>query len=108
MANGVPVKFGRVIRKSTMKPVSISKFEIVKAKMADDRDFWAIVCKTVRPMLSDRCLSCLFVTFVHCGQTVGRNKMKLGTQVRLGPGHIVLDGDPAPLPMFIVAKRLNG
>jgi len=26
--------------------------------------------------------------------------MKLGTQVGLGPGHIVLDGDPAP-PMFL-------
>ena len=24
-------------------------------------DFWATVCKTVRPMLSDRCLSCLSV-----------------------------------------------
>jgi len=24
--------------------------------------------------------------------------MKLGLQVGLGPGHIVLDGDPAPLP----------
>jgi len=24
--------------------------------------------------------------------------MKLGTQVRLGPGHIVLDGDPATPP----------
>ena len=57
--------------------------------------FWATVCKTVRPMLSDRCLS---VTFVHCGQTVGRIKMKLGMQVGLGRGHIVLDGDPAPLP----------
>ena len=45
------------------------------------------------------CLSvCLFVTFVHCGQTVGRIKMKLGTQVGLGPGHIVLDRDPAPPP----------
>jgi len=42
------------------------------------------------------CLSCLSVTFVHCSQTVGRIKMKLGTQVGLGPGHIVLDGDPAP------------
>jgi len=27
---------------------------------------------------------------------VGRIKMKLGVQVGLGPGHIVLDGDPAP------------
>ena len=25
--------------------------------------------------------------------------MKLGMQVGLGPGHIVLDGDPAPLPI---------
>ena len=31
---------------------------------------------------------------VYCGQTVGWNKMKLGVQVGLGPGHIVLDGDP--------------
>jgi len=27
---------------------------------------------------------------------VGRIKMKLSMQVGLGPGHIVLDGDPAP------------
>jgi len=38
------------------------------------------------------------MTFVHCGQTVGWIKMKLGTQVGLGPGHIVLDGHPAPPP----------
>ena len=43
-------------------------------------------------------LSCLSVTFVHCGQTVGRIKMKLGMRVGLGPGHIVLGGDPAPPP----------
>jgi len=67
--------------------------------------FWATVCKTVRPMLSVRCpvcLSvqsvCLSVTFVHCGQTVGRIKMKHGTQVGLGLGHTVLDGDPVPPP----------
>jgi len=52
--------------------------------------------KTVRPMLSDCCLSCLFVTLVYCGQTVGWIKVKLGMQVDLGPGHVVLDGDPAP------------
>jgi len=37
--------------------------------------------------------------------------MALGTEVGLGPGHFVLDGDPAPLPnlrpIFIVAKRLD-
>jgi len=38
----------------------------------------------------------LSVTFVHCGQTVGRIKMKLAMQVGLGPGHSVLDGDSAP------------
>jgi len=63
--------------------------------------FWATVCKMVHPMLSDCCLSCvsvcpvLSVTFVHCGQTVGRLKIKLGMQVGLGPGHTVLDGDSA-------------
>jgi len=40
-------------------------------------------------------LSVLSVTLVHCGQTVGRIKMKLGKHVGLGPGHIVLDEDPA-------------
>jgi len=68
-------------------------------------------------MLADRCVSvclvCMSVTLVYCGQTVGWIKMKLGTEV--GPGYIVLDGDPAPprqkgtdstfRPMFIVAKR---
>ena len=38
------------------------------------------------------------VTLVYCDQTVGWIKMKLGTQVGLGPGHIVLDGDPPPPP----------
>ena len=65
-------------------------------------DFWATVCKTGRPMLSDRCLSllsCLSVTLVYCGQTVGQIQVKLGMQVGLSPGHIVLDGDRAlPLP----------
>ena len=35
---------------------------------------------------------------VYCGQTVGRIKIKLGMQVGLGPGHIVLDGKPTPHP----------
>jgi len=36
---------------------------------------------------------------VRCGPSypqVGWFKMPLGTEVGLGPGHIVLDGDPAP------------
>ena len=69
-------------------------------------------------MLSDCCPVCLSVTLVYCGQMVGQIKMKLGVQVGLGPDHIVLDGDPAPLPqrgtapnfrpMSVVAKRLDG
>ena len=43
------------------------------------------------------CLSvCLSVTLVYCGQTVGWIKMNLGTEVGLGPGHIVLGEDPSP------------
>ena len=84
--------------------------------------FWATVCKTVRLIcyqtvvclsvcpvcavclsrlfLSVLCvsLSVLSVTLVYCGKTVGRIKMKVGTQVSFGPGDFVLDGDPSPLP----------
>ena len=49
--------------------------------------FWATVCKTVRPMLSDRCMSVcavcpvLSVTLVYCDQTVEWIIVKLGMQV---------------------------
>ena len=33
---------------------------------------------------------------VYCGQTTGWIKTPLGAEVDLGPGHIVLDGVPAP------------
>jgi len=36
------------------------------------------------------------VTLVYCGQMVGCIKIPLGTEVGLGPGHILLDGDPTP------------
>jgi len=39
-----------------------------------------------------------FSAHVYCGQTAGWVKMALGTEVGVGPRHIVLDGDPAPLP----------
>ena len=51
-----------------------------------------------------------------CGQTAGWIKVLLRTEVGLGPGDIVLDGDPAPLkrgtapnfwPMSVVAKWLD-
>jgi len=40
----------------------------------------------------------LSVMLVYCGQMVGWIKMKLGVQVGLGPGHVVLDGHPANPP----------
>ena len=65
-----------------------------------------------------------FSAHVYCGQRAGGNKMLLGMEVGLGPGHIALDGDPAhPLPkrhsptpshtqkirpMSVLAKCLNG
>ena len=39
-----------------------------------------------------------FSANVYCDQTAGWMKMPVGTEVDLGPGHIVLDGDPATLP----------
>ena len=41
-------------------------------------------------------LSAKFSAHVCCGQMATWIKMPLGTQVGLGPGYIVLDGDPAP------------
>jgi len=37
-----------------------------------------------------------FSAHVYCGQTAGWIKVPLGMEVGLGPGYIVLDGDPAP------------
>jgi len=60
----------------------------------------SVVCPVCLSVCRSVCLSvCLSVTLVYCGQTVGRIKMKLGTQVGIGPGHIVLGGDPAPRPL---------
>jgi len=39
-----------------------------------------------------------FSAHVYCGQTAGWIKVPLGTAIGLDPGHIMLDGDPAPSP----------
>jgi len=60
-----------------------------------------------------------FLTTVHCGQKAGWTKMPHSMEVGLGPGDIVSDGNPAPLPkrgtapatfrpMSVVAKWLDG
>jgi len=38
-----------------------------------------------------------FLVHVYCGQMAGWIRIPLGTEVDLGPGDTVLDGDPAPL-----------
>ena len=57
-----------------------------------------------------------FLAHVSCGQTAAWIKMPLGTEVGLGSGDNVLDGEPAPLRrdtapnfrlMSVVAKRLD-
>jgi len=65
-----------------------------------------------RTVVCPVCLSvCLSVTLVYCGQTVGWIKMKLGTEVGLGPGHVIFESpkkgaQPSNFrPMCIVAKR---
>ena len=85
--------------------------------------FWATICETVRPMLSDCCPVCLSVMLVHCGQMVvfwpngwmDQDATWYGGRPQPTP---LLYGDPAPLPtergtafpyfFTIVAKRLNG
>jgi len=44
---------------------------------------------------------------VRCGQTAGWIKMPLDTEVGHGPGHIVFDGDPAPLKKGTAALQFS-
>jgi len=75
-------------------------------------NFLATICKTVHPVALDRCLLsvclsiCLSVCLSVCHvcsvgvlwPNVRRIQMKLGMQVGLGLGHILLDGDQCPHP----------
>jgi len=60
-----------------------------------------------------------FSVHICCGQMAAWITMPLGMELGLGPGDLVLNGDPAPppqktvelpnfRPMFIVAKQLDG
>ena len=52
-----------------------------------------------RPVVCLSVISSLSVTLVYCGQTVEWIKTKLGVEVGLGPGHMVLDRDSALPPL---------
>jgi len=47
------------------------------------------------------------VTLVYCDQTARWIKMKLGMQVGLGPGHIMLGGKPPPPPQRCTAPNFR-
>jgi len=49
-----------------------------------------------------------FLAHVYCGETAGWMKTPLGTEVDLGPGHIVLDGVPALREIDTAAPHLFG
>jgi len=86
---------------------------------------WATVCKAVRLMLSDRCLIVLSVLSVCDVGVLWRNGWMDQDAIWcggscLGPGHILLDGNPVrPIPkkkrttpnfwpMSVVGQRLYG
>jgi len=47
-----------------------------------------------------------FMAHIYCGQTAGWMQTPLGTEVDLGPGHVVLDGVPAPRETGTAARHL--
>ena len=53
---------------------------------------------TAAPVSKFTGAACVRIIRSPCGQTAGWIKMPLGMDVGLGPGDIVLDGDPAPPP----------
>jgi len=59
---------------------------------------WATICKTVRPTLSVHCPVRLSVCNIGVLWPNGwTDQDETWHAVGLGPGHIVLGGDPAPL-----------
>jgi len=93
-------------------PVNLFLWEVVSSEVDSFTHIYisssrshncATVCKTVRPMLSDRCLSCLSVlsvTLVYCGQAVAWIKMKLVVEVGFGRATCVRWGWAQPPPIF--------
>jgi len=49
-----------------------------------------------------------FSVDVYCGQTFGRMKLPLGTEVNIGPGDVVLDGVAASPPKRVTAPPVVG
>jgi len=77
---------------------TILNCNITKHSLIFGRPFVKRFALCYRTVVMSVCLSVLSETLAYCGQKVGWIKMKIGMWVGLGPGHIVLDGDPALLP----------
>jgi len=60
--------------------------------------FSAYVCRGTQLPLSQRGTALQFSAHICCGQMAAWIKMALGVEAGVGPGHFVLDGDPAPSP----------
>jgi len=117
-AHMLPAFFARRFRRHKITSSNARAFSIAYTQSLFSSVFASLGDRYAIEPLSV-CLSvCLSVTLVYC-QIVGWIKMKLGMQVGLGPGHIVLDGDPGPppqrgtappnfRPIYVVAKWLDG
>jgi len=70
----------------------VNEFQRSDAATGNERRPTVVSRNAIGPL---SCLSCLSVTLVYCGQTVGWIKCRL-VAVYLGSGHIVLNGNAAP------------
>ena len=80
--------------------VSFTNAEFISVRCFRIQHFCATVCKTVRPKLPDRCLSCLFVCNVSVLWPKGwmdQDDTWYGSRPR-PRRHYAIDGDPAPPP----------
>ena len=88
---------GLAYRMSYIMCIWLCDVDVFVTKCLTDRaGFWTTVTSNGSPYAAGA-LSCLSVTLVYCGQTVGWIRIPLGTEVGLGPDDIVLDGDPSAL-----------
>ena len=74
----------------------------ILSKTLNLADFWATVCKTVRPVQRDRCLSvclsCLSVTLVFLAKRLDGSKCHLVRRYRSRPRRYCVRWGPSSLP----------
>jgi len=84
------------VRLCGFRHISISGLGVGASRASFIAVVWATVASNGPALFYGTILlSVLSVTLVYCGQTVGWIRMPLGMTVGLGPGDVVLDGDPS-------------